>query len=317
MADATVTAGKPGAVGNVKAQASRTQNELLELKNSKVPSTKTTVTGQPLTPYHSLLYSLLSWEQPRATAVSYASVVAFILAARFLPLLRWVFKLLYLALGFTAAAEIAGRVVLSQSIASSFRPRRYYTVPKETVEAVLEDVEQLLDFFLLEFQRILFAENVIHTVAAFSAAFIAYFLVKFLPLWGLSLLSATIIYIGPLIYISNRELIDAQIESAQEALHEQANQLKELAGQRTSHAKGLVKQRLGDYSTKAQEYINHRRSLSSTQMTKVASPAVAQPKVEPAIKTEDFPVAPKTEPVAAPSAETESTQKPAAEPIAA
>lgn len=55
--------------------------------------------------------------------------------------------------------------MLSQSIASSFRPRRYYTVPKETVEAVLEDVEQLLDFFLLEFQRILFAENVIHTVA--------------------------------------------------------------------------------------------------------------------------------------------------------
>lgn len=43
--------------------------------------------------------ALIQWEQPRATAVSYASVVAFILAARFLPLLRWVFKLLYLALG--------------------------------------------------------------------------------------------------------------------------------------------------------------------------------------------------------------------------
>jgi hypothetical protein len=64
----------------------------------------------------------------------------------------------------TAAVEIAGHVILKQGIASSFRPRRYYTIPKETHEAVLEDISQLLDFFLIEFQRILFAENVAHTV---------------------------------------------------------------------------------------------------------------------------------------------------------
>lgn len=29
----------------------------------------------------------------------------------------------------------------------------------------MEDIEQLLDFVLLEFQRILFAENIVHTVA--------------------------------------------------------------------------------------------------------------------------------------------------------
>ena len=65
----------------------------------------------------------------------------------------------------TAAVEIAGHVILKQGIASSFRPRRYYTIPKETHEAILEDLSQLLDFFLIEFQRILFAENVVHTVA--------------------------------------------------------------------------------------------------------------------------------------------------------
>lgn len=70
----------------------------------------------------------------------------------------------------TAAAEIGGRLVLSQGLASSFRPRKYYTVPKETVEAVLEDLEQLVDFLLLEFQRILFAENVVHTVAVCLAS---------------------------------------------------------------------------------------------------------------------------------------------------
>ena len=30
---------------------------------------------------------------------------------------------------------------------------------------MVEDVEQLVDFLLIEFQRILFAENIVHTVA--------------------------------------------------------------------------------------------------------------------------------------------------------
>lgn len=41
----------------------------------------------------------LQWEQPRATAISYASIIGFIFAARYLPLLRWVFKFLYMSLG--------------------------------------------------------------------------------------------------------------------------------------------------------------------------------------------------------------------------
>lgn len=41
----------------------------------------------------------LQWEQPRATAVSYASIIGFIFAARYLPLLRWAFKFLYMSLG--------------------------------------------------------------------------------------------------------------------------------------------------------------------------------------------------------------------------
>lgn len=65
----------------------------------------------------------------------------------------------------TVAAEVAGHVLFSQGLAGSFRPRKYFTIPRETLEASLEDLQQLLDFFLIEFQRVLFAENVVHTVA--------------------------------------------------------------------------------------------------------------------------------------------------------
>ncbi|KAJ5087055.1 hypothetical protein NUU61_008362 [Penicillium alfredii] len=325
---------------NIKSEAARTSGELRDLKDSRVTPSTTTNNGQPLTHYHSLLYSLFSvsrreillswtssltppfialqWEQPRATAVSYASVVGFIFAARYLPLLRWAFKFLYMSLGLTAAVEIAGHVVLKQGIASSFRPRRYYTIPKETVEAVLEDLEQLVDFFLIEFQRILFAENVIHTVAAFTAAFTGYWLIRFLPIWGLSVVAVTVAYFAPLIYINNREIIDEQISNVQSIIASQTNQLKDLAGERTSHATGLMKQYVGDYSSKAQEYINHRRS-ASPEMTKTApTPVKTEPVVEPQIKTEDFPEAPKVEPVAqvvesVESAEPAQAAEPAAE----
>ena len=55
--------------------------------------------------------------------------------------------------------------MFSQGLASSFRPKRYYTIPREALESSLEDVEQLINFFVIEFQRVLFAENPLHTVA--------------------------------------------------------------------------------------------------------------------------------------------------------
>ena len=64
-----------------------------------------------------------------------------------------------------AAAEVAGKLVFSQGLASSFRPKKYYTIPRESLEASLEDVEQLINFFVIEIQRVLFAENVLFTVA--------------------------------------------------------------------------------------------------------------------------------------------------------
>ena len=108
-----------------------------------------------------------------------------------------------------------------------------------------------------------------------------------------------IAYLGPLVYISNQEIIDEQIAELQQLLNAQANHAKELANQQTFRAKGLVKQYANDYTTKAHGYIGNRHS-ASPEVAK--APAV---KVEPAsptkVTTTDFPEAPKTEPVAATS----------------
>lgn len=65
----------------------------------------------------------------------------------------------------TATAEIVGRLVFRQGFASKVRPRRYYTLPKESVDRVMDDIHELLNFFVIESQRLIFADNVGYTLA--------------------------------------------------------------------------------------------------------------------------------------------------------
>jgi len=64
-----------------------------------------------------------------------------------------------------SATELVGKLTVNQGIVSSFRPRKYLTIPRQSLENVLGDVEQLINFFVIEFQRIMLAENLGKTVA--------------------------------------------------------------------------------------------------------------------------------------------------------
>lgn len=121
-----------------------------------------------MTHYHSFFSALLSWENPRASAIAYVSLVAFIFGSRYFNFLRYAFKITWMVLGVTVAAEIAGKAMFSKGLTSQFRPRKYYVMPKETLDAMIGDVHELVNFFVIESQRIVFAENV-YASAAVSA----------------------------------------------------------------------------------------------------------------------------------------------------
>jgi hypothetical protein len=123
-----------------------------------------------------------------------------------------------------------------------------------------------------------------------------------LPLWAFSLLAVTVAYLGPLAYISNQEIIDEQIENAQQMINSQATHVKDLAGQQTAQATVLMKQYVGDYSAKAQEYIGRSRS-ASPELSKAPVAIKAEPSSpESKVRQTDFPEAPKDEPTSEPSA---------------
>ncbi|KAF2193779.1 hypothetical protein K469DRAFT_242632 [Zopfia rhizophila CBS 207.26] len=279
-------------VQNVKAETAKTKSGFADLANARTTPDQPAATGQPLTHYHSMFYRLLSWKNPRATAISFAISVAFIFAARYLNIIRYIFKAIYMTLGLTATAEVAGQLALGKGLTSQFRPRKYFIIPKASLERLLDDVEQFINFFVIESQRIVFAENVYATIAAFFASLVSYFLIKFVPLWGLTLIATTIAYLGPLIYIQNKEVIDAQLQQASHMVNQQATQIKDLAAQHTGNAAKTFQSYAGEYTHKAQDAINQYRGRSAS----------------PEIKKEDFPSAPKNEPVVP---TTESVPEPA------
>ena len=69
-------------------------------------------------------------------------------------------KLTWVTLAITVAAEVAGKALFSTGFTSQIRPKKYYTVSKATLDSILGDVTEFINFFVIESQRIVFAENV-------------------------------------------------------------------------------------------------------------------------------------------------------------
>nr|POE99379.1 reticulon-like protein 1 [Quercus suber] len=245
-----------------RTEVNATKSEFSNLASSRTTPQAQTATGQPLTHYHSFFYNLLSWENPRATAISYVSVVLAIFVARYVPVIRLTLRALWVLLGVVAAVETTAKLALGQSIAAHLRPRQYLTIPRETLEASLEDVEQLINFFVIEVQRVLFAENVFATTAAFFTTLLTYFLIKVTPAWGLALIFTTAVYFLPLIYLQNQELIDSQLSSASKIASDQTKQIRNIAQQHTSNAVSTSQSALKDASAKAQEMIGQAKQTA-------------------------------------------------------
>ncbi|GAP93468.1 putative cell lysis protein [Rosellinia necatrix] len=270
---------------NMKNQSAKTSAELSNLADARRTPANPAATGQPLTHYHSFFSELLSWNNPRASAIAYTSVVALILAVRYLDIIRYFFKLTWMTLAVTVLAEGTGKAILGHGLASQLRPRRYYTIPRETLDAMIGDIHELVNFFVIEAQRIVFAENVTVSSAAALSAFFSYFLAKIVPYWGLALLGITVLFMAPLIYATNQELIDHYVKEGSDMINSQTEQLRQVASERTLHATEITKQYMGDYTAKAQMMLHRGSSASPEPASKSA--------VKSGVKETDFPQAPK------------------------
>ncbi|TKA34509.1 hypothetical protein B0A49_13913, partial [Cryomyces minteri] len=105
---------------------------------------------------------------------------------------------------------------------------------------------------------------------AFTVTLISYFLVKFVPKWGLALIGTSVLYLAPLIYLQNREAIDAQLRNIGNIVNQQTAQVKDMAAQTSSRAAETVKATAHQYTEKAQEMMGHAKQ-------RAASPSAPNP----------------------------------------
>ena len=117
----------------------------------------------------------------------------------------------------------------------------------------------------------------------------------------MTLLSTCVLFLGPLIYTQNKELIDGHIENAHGVISAQAAQVKDLAGQHASTGFETMKAYTGAGAAKAQELVGSARQQMPSSVTQKSQPATAtgsdlkQSSFPSAPKTETFPSAPKSE----------------------
>lgn len=235
-------------------------------------------------------------------------MVAFIFLARYLNIISYLFKLTAYTLAVTATLEITGKALFDHGLSTRMRPRKYYTIPRESLERMLGDVEQLINFFVIEAQRILFAENVFVTVAAFLAAAISYGLIKIVPFWGLTLIGVTALFGFPLIYATNKEAIDGLLDHAGTVANNQATEFRKITAEHTGQATESIKKYTSEYTSMAQSYLGGARKASSPHATHEPVKSAEFPTVP---KTDEvYPSVPKTELSAATDASATATHNP-------
>jgi len=244
---------------------------------------------QPLTYFHSFFYDLFSWKFPRATGFTFASTIIAILAFHYVNVLRYAFKGLYVLFAGAAVAEFAGKPFGVKGFASQLRPKRYYTVPRESIDIFFAEIHELMNFFVVEFQRLVFVENIFATIVAFLASALGYVLIKYIPIWGLLLLTSVVAFTAPLVYLQNQEAID-----------EQLSQISEIVNQKLTHARGMSEKYAQDAAAQARAATAQlgERFHEITAGRKSPTPAVKNEKepiapVSSSIREEDFPEAPR------------------------
>lgn len=94
-----------------------------------------------------------------------------------------------------------------------------------------------------------------NTSQAFFTTLIGYFLVKVTPLWGLALLSTVVLYLAPLVYIKNKDVIDAHLNNAADIANKQTEQLRQVAAKNTNKAFEATSSATSQYVSMAQEYM--------------------------------------------------------------
>jgi len=145
------------------------------------------------------LYQYINWENPIRTLGLYIGALSIVFGAHYLPLTQVALKAGVTTLGAVSISEFISRLISEDSLSTRLRPKEYKKIPESTLNATLNDIHDLIQYAVVQAQRIIFGQDLDKTFAAFLGLTGLYWLIKVVsPLW-LTVMGLTSIFIAPLI----------------------------------------------------------------------------------------------------------------------
>ena len=145
------------------------------------------------------------------------------------------------------------------------------------MDILFGEIANVANFIVLEFQRLLFAEKTHHTALAFVISFLAYKLIRYVPLWGLALVGTTMAFTIPPLYLRNQKVIDHHIHTAQSIAAEKAAYARNMAGQQVGVVSERAKMVTSEWGKKAGVELPWSPSKSHAAPSKVTDATNAGP----------------------------------------
>ncbi|KAF4510965.1 hypothetical protein G6O67_002809 [Ophiocordyceps sinensis] len=153
------------------------------------------------------LYKYISWEDPVRTIGSYMGAISIILGAHFLPLTQLALKAGATILGAISITELASRSFGPNTLLARLRPSEYKKFPESTLNATLKDIHDLIQYAVVQAQRIVLGQDLGKTFVAFLGCTALYWLINAVPVFMLAVLALTSVYIAPILFsVEGREV---------------------------------------------------------------------------------------------------------------
>ncbi|GAW14171.1 hypothetical protein ANO14919_035650 [Xylariales sp. No.14919] len=220
------------------------------------------------------LYKYISWEDPIRTIASYFGLLALMCGVHYLHWTQWLLKLGAFSLGAVYLASLVSRSTTSDFVAR-IRPE-YRQVPEPTLNATLGDVHDLVQYVVVQAQKIMYGEELGKTLGAFIGFTTLFWLIKIMTPFDLGILGLSSVYIAPLIVSpGGREIAYAAKVHAQELAHTTAESTKIILQDTKVKASDLSHQAqhaAGEYTSKTQkaasEYTSKTQKAASNWSSK-------------------------------------------------
>ncbi|CAN9170507.1 unnamed protein product [Alternaria alternata] len=164
-------------------------------------------------------YKYVNWEDPIRNLALYLGATSILFGAHYLPLTQIALKAGVTTLGVVSVTEFASRSFSGNSLSTRLRPKEYKTIPESTLNATLKDMHDLIQYAVVQAQRIVFGQDLDKTFATFLGFFVLFWLTKMLSSFWFAVMALTSIFVAPLI----------SSEQGRRAAHDASVRAQELA----------------------------------------------------------------------------------------